>query len=164
MLAEVYTKMINQQSITLITAIIGAVCGVSGAILGIINTCNQLSKNKVRLKVTPIHVIPVGAIENLNINFGIEVINLSDFPVTISDVGFLLKNKKRATLGPVIGVDQPKELPVRLEPRTSYKKYFNIDRAGLPKRTKCAYVTTECGELITGTSGALKQKIKETSV
>jgi hypothetical protein len=156
--------MINQQNITLITAIIGAVCGVSGAVLGVINTWNLLTKNKVRLKVTPIHVIPVGTLASSNVNFGIEVINLSDFPVTISDVGFLLKNKQRATSFSVISIDQPSKLPVRLEPRTAYKKYFNIDKAGLPKQTEYAYVDTQCGELIIGTSGALKQKIKEASL
>jgi hypothetical protein len=157
-------KMVNQQNITLVTAIIGAVCGVSGAILGVINTWNQLTKNKVRLKVTPFHAIPVGNLANSDVNFGIEVINLSDFPVTITDVGFLLKNKKRATLFRVISIDQPSKLPIRLEPRTSYKKYFNIDKAGFPKLTKYAYVDTQCGELITGTSGALNQKIKEVGI
>jgi len=157
-------EMLNQQNITLVTAIIGAVCGVSGAILGVINTWNQLTKNKVRLKVTPVHAIPVGTLANSGVNFGIEVINLSDFPVTISDVGFLLKNKKRATLCMVISIDQPAKLPIRLEPRTAYKKYFNIDEAKLPKLTKYAYVDTQCGELITGTSGALKQKIKEVGI
>ena len=145
----------------LITAIVGAVCGVSGAILGIINTWHQLSKNKVRLKVTPSHAIPVGSLANYNINFGIEVVNLSDFPVTISDVGFLLQNKQRATLSTVDSFEQPQNLPVRLEPRTTYNNYFNINQARLPKEVECAYVTTQCGKLITGTSGALKQKIKE---
>jgi hypothetical protein len=156
-------EIINQQNITLVTAIIGAVCGVSGAVLGVINTRNQLARNKIRLKVTPVHAIPVGALAGSNVNFGIEVINLSDFPVTISDVGFLLKNKQRATLFQVISIDQPSKLPVRLEPRTAYEKYFNIDEAGLPKQTKYAYAKTQCGELIIGTSGALKQKIKEAS-
>jgi len=41
------------QIVTLVTAIVGAVCGMCGAILGIINTCTQLSRNRVRLKVIP---------------------------------------------------------------------------------------------------------------
>lgn len=156
--------MFNQQNITLITAIIGAVCGVSGAILGIINTCHQLSRNKLRLKVIPSHAIPVGAYANSGINFGIEVINLSEFPVTITDVGFLLKDNRRATSVLVKSIEQPSKLPVRLEPRTSYHKYFNIDEAGFPKQVQCAYAATQCDELITGTSGALKQKIKEVGI
>ena len=155
--------MFNQQNITLVTAIIGAVCGVSGAILGIINTRHQLNRNKLRLKIIPRHVIPVGGLKNSGINFGIEVVNLSEFSVTISDVGFILTDKRRATLTPVIGTEQPGKLPLRLEPRASYRKYFNIDKVGFPKNVKAAYVETQCGEMITGTSGALKQKIKEAS-
>ena len=153
----------NGTNITFVTAIVGAVCGILGAVLGIINTWHQVNRNKIRLKVTPTHVIPVGALANSDVNFGIGVINLSEFPVTISDVGFLLKNKQRATTISVDSIDQPDKLPVRLEPRTSYHKYFNIEKAVLPKQTKYAYVNTQCGELITGTSGALKQKIKEAS-
>jgi hypothetical protein len=151
----------NTGNITLITAIIGAICGILGAALGIINICHQLSRNKLRLKVIPSHAIPVGGIVNSDINFGLEVINLSEFPVTISDVGFLLADKRRATLATVIGNEQPSKLPLRLEPRTSYHKYFNIDNVGFPKNVKFAYASTQCGELITGTSVALKQKIKE---
>ena len=152
----------NRGNITLTTAIVGAVCGILGAVLGIINTWHQMRKNKIRLKIIPSHAIPVGAIASANINFGIEVVNLSDFAVTITDVGFVLKNKSKATLLPVISIDQPKELPIRLEPRTSYKKYFSksvVDTGEV--RIKSAYANTECGETITGTSGALKQLVKE---
>ncbi len=150
------------EKITLIIAIVGVACGLLGAVLGIINTWNQIRKNKVRLKVTPIHIIPVGAMSSANIDFGIEVINLSDFAVTITDVGFVLRNKKKATSIPVESMDHPKGLPIRLEPRTSYKKYFSksaIDTSGA--RIKSAYAYTECGETLTGTSGALKQVAKE---
>jgi hypothetical protein len=43
-------------TVTLITAIVGAVCGIAGAILGIINTWQQLRRDKVRLKIIPKHV------------------------------------------------------------------------------------------------------------
>ncbi len=46
------------QAITLGTAIVGAICGVTGAVLGVISTWHQVQRNKVRLKVTPHHVIP----------------------------------------------------------------------------------------------------------
>ena len=151
----------SSESITLITAIIGAVCGVAGATLGIINTLHQIQRNKVRLKVTPKNIFPFGAIQNANINFGIEVINLSDFPVVVSDVGFLLKDKQHATTMLVNSIDQPEKLPIKLEPRTSYTKCFDFDGTEPPNNIKCAYASTQCGEFITGTSGALKQKIKE---
>ena len=46
-------EIVNQQNITLVTAMIGAVCGILGLILGIINTWHQISKNRVRLKIIP---------------------------------------------------------------------------------------------------------------
>lgn len=151
----------NSGGVVLFTAIIGAVCGILGTVLGIINTLHQLNKNKIRLKVAPIHAFPGGALANSSITFGIEVVNLSDFATTISDIGFLLKNKNRATLFAIDSIDMPSKLPVRLKPRESYTKYFNIEQIGLSKQTEFAYVATQCGELVTGTSGALKQKIKE---
>lgn len=149
----------NKYNIILITAIIGAVCGLLGAVLGIINTWNYIRRNKIRLKIIPIHVILPGS---TNIDFGIEVVNLSEFAVTITDVGFVLKNKDKATLAPVESLDHPKKLPIRLEPRTSYKKCFSksvIDTGGI--KIKSSYANTECGETITGTSGALEQLSKE---
>ena len=155
----------DKENITLITAIVGATCGLLGAILGIINIWHKMRRDKIRLKIIPIHVIPVRSIASANVDFGIEVVNLSEFAITITDVGFILSNKKKATLSPVDSIDQPQKLPVRLEPRTSYKKYFSksvIDtgRAGI----KSAYANTECGETLTGTSGALKQIAKEVKV
>ena len=153
--------MNSELTITLITAIIGAVCSILGAILGVINTWYQISKNKLRLKVTPQHAIPVGVIANSGVNFSLEVLNLSDFPVTITDAGFLLKDGRSATLSTVMGFEQPASLPVKLEPRTTFTKYFDIINSGLPfASVKCAYAKTQCGETITGNSGALKQIVK----
>jgi hypothetical protein len=151
----------NAGNITLITAIIGATCGLLGAVLGIINTCQQLSNKKVRLKVLPQLAIPCGAISNAGINFMIEVINLSNFPVTISNVGLLLIDRRQIVLNAHGCYEQPGNLPLRLEPRTSYGIYFNIDQKTLLAQVKSAYVKTQCGKLITGTSGALKQKIRK---
>ncbi len=152
------------QLITLVTAIIGAVCGILGAILGIINTIHQLNRNRIRLKIIPNYAIPVGGIEHLEVNFGIEVINLSEFPVAISDIGFLLHDGRKAPLATVGCFEQPSKLPIKLEPRTSYQNYFDIDSIGFSKQVEYAYVATQCGELIKGTSVALKQKIKDASI
>ena len=48
--------------VTLITAVVGAVCGIVGAILGVMNTWQQLRRDKVRIKIIPKHVIPFGAL------------------------------------------------------------------------------------------------------
>lgn len=150
------------ESITLITAIVGAVCGITGAALGIINTWHQLQRNRVRLKVTPQHAIAVSSLGNHQVNFCIEVVNLSEFAVVVSDVGFRLIDGSRATLATVQGLEQEGSLPLRLEPRTRYSKVFLLDGNTAPnaKITK-AYARTTCGKEIYGTSGALRQRCAE---
>ena len=148
-------------TVTLITAIIGACCGLLGAVLGIVNTWHQMQKNKIWLKIVPSHAIPVGALAHSNVDFGIEVINLSEFAVTITDVGFLLTDKRKATLATVDCLEFPGKLPVRLEPRTSYKKLFHKSAMNnVDTKIKSAYANTQCGETLTGTSGALKHLTK----
>jgi len=150
------------ESITLITAIVGAVCGVAGAILGVINILHQMQRDKIRLKVTPHHAIPVGSLENAPVNFGIEVINLSEFPVVIEDVGFQLADKCHGTLSPVPGLQPKGKLPLRVEPRTAYSKLFHLDKDTIDwANVRCAYAQTQCGTTVTGTSPALKQIIRE---
>jgi len=153
--------MVDDLNITLIIAIIGAVCGVSGAILGVMNTWHQLRQNRIRLRIIPQHVFPVGAIGISHVNFGIEVINLSDFPVVITDVGFLLHDGQRATLSPVRGIETNGSLPLRLDPRTSYSKWFYMDQSILDySATKCVYARTQCGNVVRGNSPALRQLLK----
>ena len=152
----------TSNAVTLATAIVGAVCGVTGAILGVINIWHQMRRNRVRLKITPSHIIPVGSLENAPLNFGIEVINLSDFPVVLADVGFQLSDGSRGTLATVPGMENNGKLPLRLEPRSSYSKLFYVDQATVDWRNiRCAYARTQCGTVATGTSGALKQLIRE---
>jgi len=147
---------------TLITAIVGAVCGVAGAMLGVINTWHQMRRDKVRLKVVPKHVIPVGIIERAQLNFGLEVINMSEFPVVIEDVGFLLVDGRHGTLATVPGMESNGKLPLRLEPRSSYSKLFYVDQKAIDwSEVRSAYARTQCGTEITGTSGALTQLVRE---
>jgi hypothetical protein len=148
--------------LTLITAIVGAVCGVLGAVLGVINTWHQIQTNKVRLKVTPQFVFPVGPLEGSEINFGIDVINQSGFPLTIVDVGLNLSDGRKIPIVASVSCDIPSQLPIRLESRSSYSKMFNIlsldDHLA---QVVSAYARTGCGVVETGTSGALKQLVRE---
>ena len=59
---------------------------VLGAVLGIINTWRMLDASRVKLRVGPGHLIPVGGV-NPSLDFYISVTNLSTFPVTIREVG-----------------------------------------------------------------------------
>jgi hypothetical protein len=121
-----------------------------------------MQRNKVRLKVIPKHVIPVGGLANTDLNFSIEVVNLSEFAVVIADVGFSLTDGRQATLATVQGIEPSGKLPLRLEPRSSYSKIFHVDRETIDWSTvRCALVRTQCGTEVTGTSGALKQLIEQ---
>lgn len=151
----------SNDTITLIGAFVGSACGLTGTVLGIINTFHQLSRNKVRLKVAPHIVIPVGAFKDAPWNFGIEVVNLSEFAVVITDTGFKLKDGRRGTLATVDGFEKNGKLPLRLEPRTAYSKFFHAEEDTFVWRSVCcAYATTQCGTIATGKSGALDQLIR----
>lgn len=129
-----------------------------GAVLGIINTWHALDQRRVRLRVVPKIAHPfVGG------DFGapmgcIEVVNLSAFPVSISEIGFTIdgdprKHKRLAILEPLTSDRKP--ITRTLEPRHGVTGYFDLNRmeAGIHK----AYACTECGEVAYGSTPALKQ-------
>lgn len=131
---------------------------VLGAVLGLINTWYNIDKNRVKLKIRPAHAIPVN-IPNISlkeINFCIEVTNLSSFPVTVSEVGFLYSDTKARSviINPII-IDG-REWPRRLEPRSSVTCYIKLDKSIIRNKIKCAYAKTQCGVIKTGKSPALK--------
>lgn len=130
-----------------------------GAVLGILNTWRNFDRDRPKLRVTPMHAIPVGGYERAysGIGFGIEVINLSPFPITVREVGFMHRGlSDRAVVVEPVTVDN-KGTPRRLEPREAVAFYMETPspREGRPLR--CAYASTACGLTFTGTSGALKQ-------
>jgi hypothetical protein len=147
--------------ITTVTAIIAAVCGVTALVLSFINTWHQLRRDQVRLKVTPQHIIPVGALRDAHVNFGIDVINLSEFPVVIVDVGFQLTGGRHGTLSTVGCIEPNGRLPQRLDPHTSYSACFWLDANTVElAAVKCAYAQTQCGTEVRGNSPALRQLMK----
>ena len=138
-----------------------AMAGI-GAVLGIINTLHQLNLNRVKLRVVPKSAVASGGVmihnrdEHLRGSGPcIEVINLSAFPVTISEVGYTLTGTKlRAGVGnPALFDGKP--WPRRLEPRESVTAYVVEPRYAA--RIKKAFARTECGVTRYGTSPALKQ-------
>lgn len=120
------------QAITLSIAILGA-------ILGLINTLHNLDKARVKIKVKPAHAIPMGAAPR-ELNFCIEITNLSSFPISISDAGFFYRGTKErgAWILPYFS-DSGGHWPKRLEPRSSIS----------------VYAKTDCGVIKSGTSPAL---------
>ncbi len=100
-----------------------AMAGV-GAVLGIINTLHQLNLNRVKLRVVPKSAVAYGGgmlhSRDEHLRGGgpcIEIINLSAFPVTISEVGYTLAgtNLRAGMFNPVLLDGKP--WPRRLEPR-----------------------------------------------
>ena len=130
-----------------------------GAVLGIINTWRGIDRDRPKMAVTPKHAIPVGGAEFMHpsAQFCIDVINLSAFPITVSEIGFLHKgtNERAVVIQPII-LDQ-KPFPRRLEARESASFFMAqpTPRKGNP--LKCAYAKTSCERMFKGSSPALKQ-------
>ena len=146
---------------------------VLGAVLGIINTWAALDRNKVKLKVIPMTGSRQGNLLTTSINAGegktfivIEVHNLSAFPVTISEVGFLYHGTRRR--GAMLGYEvvEGKRLPRRLDLHSSFSVFNYVEaivESGVALgKIKCAYVKTDCDILRRGNSPALKTLVRET--
>jgi len=148
--------------ITEIVAVVSLVIAVIGAVLGILNYIHRRSKDKVKLRITPPHIIGFPGVE-----VAIEVINLGGFPVTIEEVGLILSKKEHKKLPLVDYIDlSGKSLPCRLGPREELTLGYSQSREDLLNEpafafVKRAYARTACGETHYGTSGALKGLIKE---
>lgn len=126
---------------------------ILGAFLGIVNTWQSWRRDRLRLRVTPMNVISLDG----RFNFGIEVANLSTFPVSVNEVGFTLdgpsaRHGDRAMISPVPGDGGP--WPRRLESREAVSLYF--DSRGVDgSRIGRAYAKTASGEFVYGSSAAL---------
>lgn len=129
-----------------------------GAVLGVMNTWNEISKRRLRATVRPMHAFAPG----YSVNFSIEIINRSDFAVTFTEVGLIVgrargnRPRRMPILRPVVQDGGP--WPRRLEPRQSLSLYFNTaDLAGAGEPIGKAYALTACGGIVKGDSGALRQ-------
>lgn len=145
----------NQDLINLITFGIAVV----GAILGIINTVYAINKDRVRLKVCPVFGYTFGAPHLKEQYIGVEIINLSMFPVSINQAGFMLENttQRAVILRPLTtqgAIYLPYKLPSR-EKITLYADYDSIMED--PILIKYAYCETECAILAKGKSKAIEQ-------
>lgn len=168
--------MTTLETVTLVTAFIGAGCGLLGAVLGIINTWTQLSRNRVRLRVVPrigfqtshnglgitCDRIDPGDEKRLfryPARLCIEVVNLSTFPVTIHDVGFGNPKKLRHCLVQPETSPQ-RSWPVRLESREGVTAFGAVGAVQLDAkiiRNAKAYARTDCGKTCYGTSPFFRQ-------
>jgi hypothetical protein len=133
-----------------------------GAILGIINTLLSINRHRVKIKVTPKVAYLVGQIVKTKC-LAIEILNLSDFPVTISQVGILYRGTKDR--GDIVLPNMPDggSFPRRLESRASFTVYSNpeVILENNFANVYCAYAETDCKVLAKGRSPALKELVKK---
>ena len=142
-------------------SILGAITlaiAILGAVLGILNTAYNISRDRIILQVKPIWIIlpPTG-----EKRLGIEVINLGFHPVTVSEVGFALSggdDARMVFIDPIIPDAGP--FPRRLEPRSAFSLFYDSlvwDQEEF-KRAKWGYAKTDCGKVFKGKkTGAFKQ-------
>lgn len=145
----------DQNLINLITFGIAVV----GAILGIINTVYAIDKDRVKLKVRPVFGVTTGAPHLKEEYIGIEIINLSTFPISISQAGFMLgRTKQRAAILRPLTTQGVIYLPYKLPSREKITLYADYDYVvNDPMLIKCAYCETDCARLVKGKSKLLKQ-------
>jgi hypothetical protein len=146
------------EHITLITAIAGLAFGFLGAVLGVINTCRAISRDRIKIGVLPVWIFSQHGIEGM----GIEITNLSFMPVTVSHVGFTVRGSDEHM--PILdGVFGGGRFPQRMEPRTQITAFVSAaayEHSNFARVHK-AYVDTACGKRFTGTSKTLRGQIRK---
>lgn len=128
-----------------------AVVGGVSALLSALALGNTVNRQHVKLQVTPVLGV---AVPQGHPCVCVDVVNLSAFPVTITEIGFHRRDGKRYSI-----LDQPltngMPLPQRLEPRESITAYFPpaIDL----RVVTTAFARTSCGMVQDGDSANWKE-------
>jgi hypothetical protein len=148
--------------ITLVIAVVGAVTGVSGLVLGVLNTWRAFDRDRVKLKVSPRWAIFSHPMTGTGHLLCVEVINMSYLPVTISQVGFTVSEPKDHFLAFLPVPNMGDTLPKRLEPRTSMTVYVpeHVSSGEGFIKVEKAFAKTECGHSFYATSPALKGHVQ----
>lgn len=133
------------------------IVAVVGAVLGILNTWRAFGQDRLRVVVRPSHAfLPNGAQ-----HMAIEVVNLSNFAVTITGLGFTLVGGKEHFPLQDFRLTSGGSFPVRLEPRANFTALVPSGAYpdSLIARFLKVYANTACGRRVEGTSGALQQLV-----
>lgn len=150
------------------------VMAVFGFLLSIYNTWTQSKQRKVRMRVTPLFVRvtrlgPPGRYGSRpKIPFlspGIEIVNLSSFPISVAEVGYELKSglnfklTRLDTRGRYVQAFWiPDKLPQRLDARSSLRIALSDDDEEhlKGKEIRRCYVITECHTKVYGRNRHLR--------
>jgi hypothetical protein len=164
---EVFTQLdLNSISPLILKDIVTSLAAFVGMSLGIYNFWKERGKEKVKLRVIPKSVQQKG-FNSLDNNpqdfFAIEVVNISRFTVTITEVGFLVSGTKQriSCSSPIL--DTQEKFPKKLEPRESLTAYVDLQSmlsSTNIRNVYCAFAKTSCDHIETGKTKALKQLIQ----
>jgi hypothetical protein len=144
------------QWVTLGIAIGGLVSGLIGTILSSMNTWRAFDRDRVKLRVEPMTAYPVTGATMGEPMLSIKVTNLSHFPVTITHIGFLFRDRKK--YGPIIHplMYDGGAFPRLLEPRTHFSVYVPEPHTDSNLiQVRAAFAETACGVRVEGTGAAL---------
>ncbi len=157
-----------------------AIAALVGMFLGVFNFITERRKQKPKLKVAPKAVSSAGHLpdgresviyssENFRLSgtpdgIAIEVLNLSLFPITISEVGFHTPKREQRMAVPMPIILDDGKWPRRLESRE--KVIVHIDLVSLLESedlhlVKGVYARTDCGFYSRGNSKALSSLLRQ---
>lgn len=142
---------------TLVDVITLVIAG-AGLALGVLAAVRDYQRDRVKLKVTPQIGYPVGPMPDPRPRLGIEVVNLSTFPVTVAEVGFGWSqgDNRHALAQPITMDGEP--FSRQLAPHDSVTGYFAPGQETEPDwpKIRWAYAITAAGEWHTGKSPVIK--------
>ena len=139
---------------------------ISALILGIINSYSSFLKTRVTLRVKPSFSFFFNAglytteDDQSSQTISIEITNLSEFEVAITEVGFKrVGSKLRAVITPPFLTTRGQLNRIDLKPRDNISVLCGPDVFSMIKssRIRSAHVKTACGVEILGTSRGFKQ-------
>lgn len=132
-------------------SIISAAAGVIGTAISVLSFKQTVSGQTPKLNVIP---VPGWTTPQLIPCVCVEVVNLSSFPVTISEIGLNCHSGRRYV---AIGfLTNGSQLPQRVEPRASLTAYFLAADVDINLVTT-AFAKTSCGHVQEGDSPAWRQ-------
>jgi hypothetical protein len=124
--------------------------GAAGTLLGVLNYWRTWEKDRVRVRVRAGISLTVGR-HGSEKGLFVEAVNLSNFPVTITSVRFLVEGTDWVLhlMPPFLNGEN---LPKRLEPRDAISLYTSSEVLGDPRTMtiKDVVACTACGEQIKG--------------